>query len=151
MNYQIHSNFDESLQKSKMLSFTSRFQAMNFTKLFSKSHEYIDVDGNKGKLGISKFAAHLLGDVTFVDIEEGKSVKKMGEAGSIEASKAVSPIMAPVSLKIEKINAAVAENPEIVGKDPEGKGWIASVIINDESELKGLLSEKEYEQFIKNN
>ena len=134
-----------------MLSFVSKFQGRSFVKYFSPTHEYIDVEGNKGKIGLSHFATHLLGDVTFVNVDTGRTVKAKEEIGNVEAAKAVSPIMAPVSCKIDSMNQAVIDEPALVGTDPEGKGWIATVTLTDEAELSALMNGDDYEKFVKKN
>ena len=133
-----------------MLSFVGRkLHQRNFVKYFAPTHEYVDVEGKTAKLGLSHFATHLLGDVTFVNVDTGRTVKAKEEIGNVEAAKAVSPIMAPLSLTVGELNQAIVDDPSLVGKDPEGKGWIATVTIADESELKDLMKLEEYEKFCK--
>ena len=132
-----------------MLSFVSRFPQRSFVKYFAPTHEYIDVEGSKGKIGLSHFATHLIGDVTFVNIETGKTANKKDEIGTVEAAKAVSPVLSPVSCTVDEINQAVVDDPSIVGKDPEGKGWVASVTLTNQDELNDLMSAEKYAEFCK--
>lgn len=120
-----------------------------FTKYFSPTHEYIDLVGKIGKIGITAFAEHNLGEVQMISINVGSDAKKGDEIGTIEAAKAVSPIMTPMSGKIVDKNQAAFDDPTIVNKNPESDGWIAQIEISDENEIKELMNEEQYKKFLK--
>ncbi|MEI7816118.1 MAG: glycine cleavage system protein GcvH [Desulfuromonadales bacterium] len=117
---------------------------------FTKEHEWVKVEGNVGTMGISDHAAHELGDITFVELPKiGATVKQFGVLGSIESVKAASDIFAPVSGKVTKINDALDLAPEAVNEGAEDAGWMAQVEIADESELKNLMTQAQYDDYLK--
>ena len=117
---------------------------------FTKEHEWVKVKEGIGAVGISEHAAHELGDITFVELPKmGAVVKQFGVLGSIESVKAASDIFAPVSGKVIKVNEALDAAPEIVNESAEDAGWMAWVEIADESELKNLMTQEQYDDYLK--
>jgi len=117
---------------------------------FTKEHEWVKVKEGIGAVGISEHAAHELGDITFVELPKiGAVVKQFGVLGSIESVKAASDIFAPVSGKIVKVNDALDTAPEIVNDSAEDAGWMAWVEIADDSELKNLMTQEQYDDYLK--
>ena len=117
---------------------------------FTKEHEWVKVKEGIGAVGISEHAAHELGDITFVELPKmGAVVKQFGVLGSIESVKAASDIFAPVSGKVIKVNDALEVAPEIVNESAEDAGWMAWVEIADESELKNLMTQEQYNDYLK--
>lgn len=117
---------------------------------FSKEHEWIKVEGGKGKVGISDHAAHELGDVTFVELPKvGAKVKQFGLLGSIESVKAASDIYAPLSGTVVAVNSTLDTTPELVNESPEEGAWMAEIEISDEAELKNLMTKEQYEAYLK--
>ena len=117
---------------------------------FSKEHEWVKVEGGVGTVGISDHAAHELGDITFVELPKiGASVKQFGLLGSIESVKAASDIFAPVSGKVVKVNDELELAPEAVNESAESAGWMAQVEIADEAELKNLMTQAQYDDYLK--
>jgi glycine cleavage system H protein len=117
---------------------------------FTKEHEWVKVKEGIGAVGISEHAAHELGDITFVELPKmGAAVKQFGVLGSIESVKAASDIFAPVSGKVIKVNEALEAAPEIVNESAEDAGWMAWVEIADESELKNLMTQDQYDDYLK--
>ena len=120
------------------------------TMYFSKEHEWIKVDGNDGKVGISEHAAHELGDITFVELPKvGALVKQFGLFGSIESVKAASDIFSPVSGKVTEINETLDLAPEKVNESAEDAGWMARIEISDATELKNLMTQDQYNDYLK--
>jgi glycine cleavage system H protein len=116
---------------------------------YTKDHEWILVEGTTGTVGITDHAQGELGDVVFVELPApGKSVKHGESFGTIEAVKAVSDLYAPVSGQITVINGELSANPELVNKDPYGKGWMVKIKITNPEELKGLMDAAAYEASI---
>ncbi len=116
---------------------------------YSKEHEWIRVDGEKGKVGITDFAQRQLGDVVFVELPEvGASVKAMEIFGNIESVKAVSELFSPVSGKVLEVNQTAVDAPELVNKDPYGEAWLLVLQMDDPSELDELLSASEYQEYL---
>ena len=117
---------------------------------FTKEHEWVKVKEGIGAVGISDHAAHELGDITFVELPKiGAVVKQFGILGSIESVKAASDIFAPVSGKVVKVNEALEDAPEIVNESAEDAGWMAWVEIADEAELKNLMTQDQYNEYLK--
>jgi len=117
---------------------------------FTKEHEWVKVEGTIGTVGISDHAAHELGDITFVELPKiGATVKQFGVLGSIESVKAASDIFSPLSGKVIKVNDALDTAPEAVNEGAEDAGWMAQIEISDESELKNLMTQGEYDDYLK--
>jgi len=120
---------------------------MNFPEnlRYTKDHEWILVSGDIGTVGITEYAQGELGDVVFVELPApGKVVKQHESFGTIEAVKAVSDLYAPASGSIVEANGELATTPEVVNKDPYGKGWMVKIRISNPSDLGSLLDAKAY-------
>lgn len=116
---------------------------------YTNDHEWIKVDGNIGTIGITYYAQSELGDIVFVDIQNGlEEIQKGNSFGTIEAVKTVSDLLAPISGKVLTINKKLESNAEIVNKDPYGAGWIIKIEINELSELDSLLDAAAYRSLI---
>ncbi len=116
---------------------------------FTKKHEWIRVDGDKGTVGISDYAQGELGDIVFVELPQvGAKVKQMKPFGTIEAVKAVTDLYAPVSGEILETNPELKDKPETINSDPYGDGWIIKLRIEDPGELENLLSPADYEKLL---
>ena len=117
---------------------------------YTKEHEWVKIEGNKGTIGITDYAQGHLGDVTYVEVPEvGKDVEQFGALASIDSVKAASDIYAPMSGAVSEVNEALESAPESVNKDPYGKGWIAKIEIKDAGEKKNLMDSKKYEEYLK--
>lgn len=119
------------------------------SRYFTEDHEWIDVDGDVGTVGISDYAQGQLGDIVFVDVPEaGKSFAKGDEAAVVESVKAASDVYSPVSGSVIEGNAALADEPGLVNTDPEGEGWFFKLTLSDASQLDGLMDETAYQAFV---
>ncbi|MGP7796416.1 glycine cleavage system protein GcvH [Sphingomonas sp. CLY1604] len=119
------------------------------SRYFTEDHEWVDVDGDIGTVGISDYAQGQLGDIVFVDVpEDGKSLAKGDEAAVVESVKAASDVYAPVSGNVLEGNTALADEPGLVNTDPEGEGWFFKITLSDASELDSLMDETAYEAFV---
>ena len=117
---------------------------------FTKEHEWVKVAGNVGTIGISDHAARELGDITFVELPKiGAVVKQFGVLGSIESVKAASDIFSPLSGKVIKVNDALETAPEVVNESAEDAAWMAQIEIADEAELKNLMTQEQYNDYLK--
>ncbi len=117
---------------------------------YTKEHEYIRIEGDTGTVGITDFAQGQLGDVVFVELPAiGTSVAKGGEAAVVESVKAASEVYAPVSGEVVEVNSALEAAPGTVNEDAAGKGWFLKLKLKDASELDGLMSEAEYQAYVK--
>ena len=121
-------------------------------KKYSKKHEWISLDGDSATVGISKHATEMLGDIVFVELpEKGKSLNKDEKAAVVESTKAASDVYTPVSGEILDSNQPIADDPSSVNKDPENNGWFFKIKIKNKSELDSLMSQSDYEKFVKEN
>jgi glycine cleavage system H protein len=112
---------------------------------YTKDHEWIRIEENLAYIGVTDFAQGELGDVVFVEIETlGEKLKKEDVFGTIEAVKTVSDLFMPVSGEILEVNTLLEESPDVVNKDPYGKGWMVKIQVTDTSEVKDLLSAEQY-------
>jgi glycine cleavage system H protein len=111
----------------------------------SKSHEYISVDGNKARIGITEHAAEQLGDVVFVELPEVGATLKTNEIfGTIESVKAASEIYMPIGGTVTAINTKLEAEPELVNESPYSEGWLMEITDFNLTELKNLMSHEEY-------
>ncbi|SIQ07233.1 MULTISPECIES: glycine cleavage system protein GcvH [unclassified Bosea (in: a-proteobacteria)] len=117
---------------------------------YTKDHEYIRIEGETGTVGISDYAQGQLGDVVFVELPEiGKALSKGGEAAVVESVKAASEVYAPVSGEVVEVNSELEAAPGTVNEDPAGKGWFLKIKLKDAAELESLMSEAEYQDYVK--
>jgi glycine cleavage system H protein len=120
------------------------------TVYYTKEHEWVRVDGDVATVGITDFAQGQLGDVVFVEVPEaGRQVSRGGEAAVVESVKAASDVYAPVGGEVIEGNQAVADDPALVNRDPEGEGWFFKLRLSDTSELDGLMDEGAYRDWVK--
>ena len=121
-------------------------------KKYSKKHEWIALNGETATVGISKHATEMLGDIVFVELpEKGKGLNKEEKAAVVESTKAASDVYTPVSGEILETNQPIIDDPSNVNKDHENNGWFFKIKIKDKSELDSLMSQTDYEKFVKDN
>ena len=112
---------------------------------YTKDHEWVRVEEGIGTVGITEYAQGELGDVVFVELPSvGASVKAHTTFGTIEAVKAVSDLFAPLSGTVTEVNPELAKTPELVNKEPYGKGWMVKIRIADPSEVAALMDAEAY-------
>ncbi len=117
---------------------------------YTKTHEWLKVEGSIGKVGITYYAQDRLGDITFVELPQlGTELTKGESLGTVESFKAVSELYAPVGGKVVQVNEKLVERPELINQDPYGQGWILVVEIANPAEMEGLLSPSDYKQWVK--
>jgi glycine cleavage system H protein len=120
------------------------------TTRYTKSHEYVRVEGGTGVVGITDYAQSQLGDVVFVELPPiGQSLSTGAEAATVESVKAASEVNAPVSGTVVDINSALTDSPGLVNEDPSGKGWFLKIKLSDATELDRLMDEDAYREFLK--
>ncbi|MBN2349867.1 MAG: glycine cleavage system protein GcvH [Bacteroidales bacterium] len=116
---------------------------------YTKDHEWIRVDGEEALIGITDYAQGELGDIVFIEIEtEGEDLEKGEVFGTIEAVKTVSDLFMPVTGKVIEINPELEDAPDLVNKDPFGKGWLIKINIVDAGELDDLLDADSYNKLL---
>ena len=118
-------------------------------RYYSQDHEWIDVDGDTGTVGITDYAQGQLGDITFVELPEAGSNQSKGNAACVvDSVKAASDVYAPVGGTVTQANAALEGEPELVNTDPEGAGWLFKLTLTDAGELDGLMDKAAYDAFV---
>jgi glycine cleavage system H protein len=117
---------------------------------YSEEHEWVKVEGERVRVGITDFAQHELGDIVFVELPEvGDEVTANEPFGSVESVKTVSELYAPVSGKVVEINEELNDNPEFVNESPYEKAWMIVIELSNSSELDELLTAEQYEEMTK--
>ena len=117
---------------------------------FTKDHEWIRVEGDQATVGISKHAEEALGDIVFAEAPEtGRSLTKGGDCAVVESVKAASDVYAPASGEVTEANPAIADDPSIINRDPEGEGWFFKMRLSDPGELEGMMDEAAYGAWVK--
>ena len=112
---------------------------------YSADHEWVKVDGERVRIGITDYAQDALGDVVYVQVPSAGATVKAGDSFSeIESTKSVSDIYAPVSGTVTDVNADLADTPQRVNEDPYGEGWLCVIEMSDPSELDSLLDAAGY-------
>jgi glycine cleavage system H protein len=116
---------------------------------YTKDHEWVKIEGNVATIGITDFAQDQLGDVVFVELPEIEAEFSQGDVlGTIESTKTVSDIFAPLSGKVTAVNDELGDDPEMVNSDPFGAGWMLKMTVADPAELEALLSADAYSEHI---
>ena len=117
-------------------------------RLYTKEHEWVKVEGDRGTVGITDFAQKQLGDVVFLELpEKGQKIKSHERFGTVESVKAVSELFSPVGGEIVEVNSAVVEKPEAVNADPYGAGWMIRVKL-DPGEPAALMDARQYSEYV---
>lgn len=113
------------------------------------THEYIRLEGDIATIGITAFAVNQLGDIVFLELPEvGTKVEKGDDFGSIESVKAVESLTAPVTGTVVERNDAIVDEPEFLGDDPYGDGWLVKVRVENPSDTDDAMSAEKYRQMI---
>ncbi|HEV8207958.1 MAG TPA: glycine cleavage system protein GcvH [Acidimicrobiia bacterium] len=116
---------------------------------YTKEHEWVAVEGARGRVGITDFAQDALGDVVFVQLPDvGANVSAMSSIAEVESTKSVSDIYAPVSGTVAEVNAGLESTPEQLNQDPYGDGWIFVIEMSDASQVDSLLDAAAYRRLV---
>ena len=116
---------------------------------YTREHEWIEVEGKNGKVGITDYAQQSLGDIVFVDLPKPGSAIEAGKVfGSVESVKAVSDLYSPVSGTVSAINEDLVTAPEKLNADAYGT-WILEVALSNPADVDKLLSAADYEKYVK--
>jgi glycine cleavage system H protein len=113
--------------------------------LYTKDHEWLRVEGDVAYVGVTDFAQGELGDIVFIEIETvGETLAKEEVFGTIEAVKTVSDMFMPVAGEILEVNPALEDSPDVVNKDPYGKGWMVKIKMTNPADTASLLNAEKY-------
>ncbi len=117
---------------------------------YTKEHEWIEVQGDVGKVGITDHAQKSLGDIVYVDLpQKGTRCEALKTFGTVESVKAVSDLFAPVSGEVLEFNPELRDKPELVNQDPHGAAWMIKLRLENPAELDALLSAEQYEEYVR--
>lgn len=118
------------------------------TTYYTRDHEWVRLEGESAKVGISNHAQEALGDIVFAEAPApGRSLAKGEEAAVVESVKAASDVYSPVSGEVAEANPAIADDPSVINRDPEGEGWFFKIRLSNSAELDGLMDEASYKTF----
>lgn len=116
---------------------------------YTEEHEWLSVDGDIARVGITSYAAEQLGDIVFVELPDiGKQVGAGDEVAVVESVKSASELFAPLAGDITTANGDLDDAPETVNEDPMGKGWFFELTISDKSQLEALMDKAAYDAFV---
>jgi len=116
---------------------------------YSEEHEWVEVSGNKARIGITDFAQHELGDIVFVELPEvGDTITANEPFGSVESVKTVSELYAPITGKVVAINENLSDSPELVNESPFEGAWMVDIEIEDVSQVEALMDAAAYKSMI---
>jgi glycine cleavage system H protein len=116
---------------------------------YTKDHEWIELEGDRGRVGITDYAQQQLGDVVYVDLPEVGAKLKQGQSfGTIESVKAVSELYSPLSGEVAEVNTALKDKPEMTNKDPHAT-WMVVLKLTNPGEVGALLDATQYQALIK--
>lgn len=117
--------------------------------LYTEEHEWVRVEGDRCRVGITDHAQNELTDIVYAEVPElGRKVRKGEPIGAVESIKTVAEVYAPVSGEIVESNSALGESPQLVNESPYELGWFAVIKIEDPSELDSLMSADRYRSYI---
>ncbi|HEV2288341.1 MAG TPA: glycine cleavage system protein GcvH [Candidatus Acidoferrales bacterium] len=116
---------------------------------YTKDHEWIQITGATGTIGITDYAQHALGDVVFVELPKvGGRVKAGDVLGTVESVKAVSEVFSPVGGEVAEINTELSTAPEKINHDPHRSAWLVKIKMDDAKGADGLMDAKAYEAYV---
>lgn len=116
---------------------------------YTKGHEWIRVDRDKGQVGITHYAQDQLGDVVFVELPAlGRELRQMEAFGVVESVKAVSDLYCPLSGEVVEVNQELSRRPELMNQDPYGAGWMIVIKMKNSKELENLMTSEKYQAYL---
>ena len=119
------------------------------TVYFTREHEWIRVEGDTATVGISNHAQEALGDIVFAEVPEtGRTLNKGQDAAVVESVKAASDVYSPAGGEVVVGNQAVADDPALINRDPEGDGWFFKIKLDNPGEVEGLMDEASYREWV---
>ena len=119
------------------------------SRYFTKDHEWIEVDGDTGTVGITDYAQSQLGDITFVELPgAGQAVSQGDGVSVVDSVKAASDVYTPVSGTVAEVNGALESEPELVNADAENAGWLFRVTLADAGQLAALMDRAAYDAYV---
>jgi glycine cleavage system H protein len=116
---------------------------------YTKAHEWVKVEGDRGRIGITHFAQSQLGDIVFAELPHvGRVLHQLEAFGVVESVKAVSDLFCPLTGEVIEVNSSLESNPEQINADPYGRGWMIVAKLADPKELGSLMTAEEYRAYL---
>lgn len=116
---------------------------------YSADHEWVRLEGNHARVGITDYAQDALGDVVYVQLPSvGAEVKAADSFGEVESTKSVSDLFAPVGGRVIEVNEALADAPQLVNDDPYGDGWLCVIDMSDAAQFQVLMTPDGYRELL---
>jgi glycine cleavage system H protein len=116
---------------------------------YTRDHEWVKVDGDRGTVGITDYAQKQLGDVVFLELPEvGKTLAAGERFGTVESVKAVSELFSPLAGEVLEVNSELAQHPDVINTDPQGKAWMIVIKLSDPAAASALMDAKQYEAHV---
>lgn len=116
---------------------------------YTKEHEWVKIEGDRARVGITDYAQNQLGDVVYLELPEVGRILKAGETfGTVESVKAVSELFAPVAGEVVEVHSDLVSSPEAINTDPHGQGWMITVKPADPGAMGSLLDAKAYQALV---
>ena len=120
--------------------------------LYTRDHEWLRVNGDTGRVGVTHYAQEAMGSVVFVELPEAGSAVSAGEPfGVVESVKAASDLYSPASGKVLAVNEELLERPELINEDPYNRGWLIEIQLDETSVQDSLLKPEEYREMLEAN
>ncbi len=117
--------------------------------LYTKEHEWVDVEDGVATVGITDYAQEQLGDIVYVELPEvGSELGAGDEFGSVESVKAVAEVFMPIAGEVVAVNEDLEDSPELVNKKAHDEGWVIKIKVADPSELDDLMDQEQYEEWV---
>ncbi len=118
---------------------------------YTKEHEWVRVESDKCRVGVTDYAQNSLHEIVYVDLPKvGAKVAQMQSLGTVESVKAVADVYSPVAGEVLEVNNTLSDAPELVNKSPYGEGWITIIRPGDfKKDLPGLMNPEAYREFLK--
>jgi len=116
---------------------------------YTKQHEWVRLEGDRGTIGITEYAQKQLGDVVYLELPEvGRKLEAHGGFGTVESVKAVSELFSPVAGEVVEVNSALVAKPETINSDPHGRAWMIVVRVSDPKAVGGLMDAAAYQAYV---
>ena len=116
---------------------------------YTKQHEWVRLEGDRGTIGITDYAQKQLGDVVYLELPEvGRKLEAHGSFGTVESVKAVSELFSPVAGEVVEVNSALVAKPETINSDPHGQGWMIKVRVSDPKAVDELMDAGAYQAYV---
>jgi len=116
---------------------------------YTKQHEWVQLEGDRGTIGITDYAQKQLGDVIYLELPEvGRKLEAHGSFGTVESVKAVSELFSPVAGEVAEVNSALVAKPETINSDPHGQAWMIKVRVSDPKAVGELMDAAAYQAYV---